>query len=99
MFSPNDGRIAPATDENIEAARKGDQVVNFDFLTEPRRDDSSSNAHPLTGTSQHFMLFDWFHQENCKQLTEILRRSSLVEQLAGRVNTQAAEQLHVTFIG
>ena len=40
------------------------------------------------------MLFDWFHQENCKQPSESLRRTSLVKQRAGRTNTQAAEQLH-----
>ncbi len=94
MFHPDEGRIAPATSDNIKAAQEGKLIANFPFMSEANPPPHPENAHPVTGSNRRYMLFDWFHQENCRQPTEVLRRTSLVEQLAGRINTQAAEQLH-----
>ncbi len=93
MFSPNEGCLAEPTEDNIESAQNGTLKIDLPCLRE-NQPSHSPDAHPLTGSSEHYMLFDWFHQENCKQPSESLRRASLVKQLAGRTNTQAAEQLH-----
>ncbi len=94
MFTPKEGRIAEDTPENLESAKNGTLKIDLPFLGEQHSPVENSDAHPVTGSSDRYMLFDWFHQDNCKQPKESLRRASSVKQLAGRTNTQAAEQLH-----
>ena len=48
----------------------------------------------MTGVSDTYMFFDWFHQENCSDETEYLHRSSSVAELAAFLNTQILEQLN-----
>ncbi|CAC5385991.1 unnamed protein product [Mytilus coruscus] len=40
-----------------------------------------------------FNLFDWFHEDNTKDVKEILRKVSLVEGLVSVTNSQLVEQL------
>lgn len=105
MFYPHLGRLAPATPENVQAAVDGKLQVNMPWLeegafseaaaTSQAEDHSySTQKHPVTGITDTFSLFDWFHQGNCTRQEEILRRVGLVPQLAGLINTQTAEQLH-----
>lgn len=51
------------------------------------------NGHPLTGSSEHYVLYDRFHENNTKDSRDKLRKIQLVPELAGRVNSQCAEQL------
>ena len=90
-FTPFDGKIAENTKENVESAKNGDLLVGMPFLKDER---PKTKGHPVTGVNDKYMLFDWFHQENCSDDSEMLRRASLVKELAGYLNTQAAEQLH-----
>jgi len=47
----------------------------------------------LTGSEVHYCLYDTFHERNTKNPKDILRRLGLVPELAGRINSQVAEQL------
>jgi len=94
LFHPNEGRVVSVSDVHKVAAKEGRLSVSMPFLLDDRPKDVSGDQHPITGSSDKFMLFDWFHQDNCQVESELLRRSSLVSELAGVVNTQAAEQLH-----
>ncbi|XP_062600986.1 uncharacterized protein LOC134262628 [Saccostrea cucullata] len=94
FYHPNEGRIAPVTEGNIKQAEEK-RMFNISCLAEKeddyRTEDSSSN--PITGSKSHFSLFDWFHQDNCRKEEEVLRKSSLVSEIAGLIDTQAVEQL------
>ena len=57
------------------------------------------NAHPITGSSQHFCLSDVFHQGNSKDERDVLRRVELVPEMAARINSQCAEQLFSGMMG
>lgn len=95
MFSNHDGRLAHPTDELISAAEKKELIVDIPALGDDRpADTQEEGAHPVTGLRDRYLLFDWFHQENSKVKEEVLRRASLVRQLAGTTNTQAAEQFN-----
>ena len=56
-------------------------------------DNADENKNDITGSSLHYALYDWFHEGNCTSPEEHLRKSSLVKETAGRVDTQALEQL------
>ncbi|XP_073715712.1 uncharacterized protein [Misgurnus anguillicaudatus] len=51
------------------------------------------DCHPLTGSSDHYCLCDVFHQSNSKDNRDVLRTIGLVPELAGKINSQCAEQL------
>ncbi|KAL1267269.1 hypothetical protein QQF64_002944 [Cirrhinus molitorella] len=51
-----------------------------------------SHGHPITGSAEHYALNDKFHEENSKDKRDVLRKTGLVAQLAGKVNSQVAEQ-------
>lgn len=90
-FSPFEGRLAEPTEENIRAAQRGLLTINLPWLKEKEKEDV--NSYPVTGSSQHYVLYDKFHERNSKDARDALRKIGLVPELAGRVNTQAAEQL------
>lgn len=94
FYHPNEGRIVPLTEENIKLA-EDKHLFNIVCLKDKENSLSSEDANynPTTGSNSHFSLFDWFHQENCKKREEILRKSSLLAEIAGLVDTQAVEQL------
>ena len=93
FFGPNEGRLATATEENITKAEAGEKF-HAPFLVEPEQDfdPNDQDTNPCTGSRQHLSLYDVFHEGNCKKRTEILRRSSLLKEITGIVDTQAVEQ-------
>lgn len=58
------------------------------LLQNPEKD-----AHPFTGSPDHYVLYDRFHEANTKDPQEVLRRINLVPELQGSLNSQVAEQL------
>jgi hypothetical protein len=62
-------------------------------LTGPIVDTSDENIHPVTGSAEHYTLYDWFHKGNCKKPAEVLRRVSLLSNFAGFIESQIVEQL------
>lgn len=95
MFPDNEGRLAPDTPENVLAANENRIRISIPALSDNQPVINPGEAdHPITGLSKRFVLFDWFHQDNTSIAKEALRKASYVKEIAGIVNTQAAEQLH-----
>jgi len=90
-FAPHEGRLLSPTEENISLAKEGKVKVNLPWLTEPRNP-PDVNGHPTTGSSEHYVLYDKLHETNAKDPKDFLRRTALVPELAGKVNTQVVEQ-------
>ncbi len=59
-------------------------------VKQPEKDPT---CHPLSGSSEHYSLYDRFHEYNTKDQKDGLRRVNLVPELSGWLNTQTAEQL------
>ncbi|XP_070407644.1 HMG domain-containing protein 3-like isoform X2 [Nothobranchius furzeri] len=91
-FSPHEGRLAEASNDNVKSAAEGKLKVHLPWLKSKKKD-ADTNCHPLTGSSEHYTLYDVFHEKNTKDPRDILRRIALVPELAGWVNSQCAEQL------
>ena len=98
FFCPNEGRVCEATEENIASAKSGTLQVSAEFLISPGVTAKTANQHfnPTTGSMLHYALYDWFHQFNTKKPKEVLRKCSLVQEIAGLIDTQAVEQLFST---
>lgn len=95
FFTPNEGRVCEATVKNIDQAKSGNLRVSAPFLTESAGDFNAADPHtnPVTGSKCHYALYDWFHQFNTKKAEEVLRKCSLVNEIAGIIDTQVVEQL------
>ncbi|XP_077969268.1 HMG domain-containing protein 3-like [Styela clava] len=94
MFHPSNGMVVEPTDENIRLADKGSLRISLPWVFKDGANPSStSNAHPITGSSVRMCLFDTFHQTNVTKKREILRRVGHIAELRGILNTQVAEQL------
>lgn len=95
MYGPTDGRLLESSDEYIKAVEEKRLCVSIPAISNdiPLKN-PEPNRHPITGMETPFCLFDWFHQDNTKNRNELLRRASLVREIASYINTQAAEQLH-----
>lgn len=79
-FYPNEGRLAEPSEENVKAAQDGRLQVNLPWLHE-RMDSVNKNAHPVTGSFDHYVLYDRFHEGNTKDPKDISTRAErLVEQ-------------------
>lgn len=103
MFAPYEGRIADANIENIERAERNSLTVDMPWVNDKPNEKPlhidvdhqyTKPIHPITGLSDHYCLFDVFHENNTVQRKEILRRTKFVPQLSGSLNTQVEEQLH-----
>ena len=98
MFSPNNGMLVEPTPENVQEAKAGSLDISLDWLNDVQ---SSGNTvvtgHPITGSNDHFCLFDRFHESNPQHEREMLRRVTHVKQLNGLINTQRQEQLYNVF--
>ncbi|XP_025765260.1 uncharacterized protein LOC109202981 [Oreochromis niloticus] len=90
-FHPHEGRLAEPTEENVKAAQDGSLKVNLPWLHE-RMDGVNENPHPVTGSSDHYVLYDILHEGNTKDPKDILRRIQLVPELKGWLNSQVVEQ-------
>lgn len=93
MFAKNNGRLLPTNEANMSGVEQNKLTISIPAL---QNDIPITNPtleqHPITGLDYSFCLFDYFHQCNSKLRPELLRRSSIVRELAGYVNTQSAEQ-------
>jgi hypothetical protein len=93
MFAKNNGRLLPTDEANMLGVEQNKLTISIPALqndipiTNP-----TPEQHPITGLDYSFCLFDYFHQCNSKLRPELLRRSSIVTELAGYINTQSAEQ-------
>ncbi|KAJ8023112.1 HMG domain-containing protein 3 [Holothuria leucospilota] len=95
MFHPHNGMLAEPSSDNLRLVKSDDFVVNLPWIAEHKeRHDTSGNVHPVTGSNEHYCLFDRLHEGNVKGEFEILRRVRFVPELCGKLNTQAQEQLH-----
>ncbi|XP_070399217.1 uncharacterized protein [Nothobranchius furzeri] len=90
-FHPHEGRLAEPTEENVKAAQDGSLKVNLPWLHE-RMDSVNEDPHPVTGSSDHYVLYDRFHEGNTKDPKDKLRRIQLVPELKGWLNSQVVEQ-------
>ncbi len=101
MFSPFNGMVAAPTESNVEKAAANDLKVSFSWLRKYEANDDPMTCdgnHPATGSSQHFCLFDRFHEGNCKSKAEVLRRITLVRELEGEVKGDLKRNFFFGFI-
>jgi len=104
LFCPNNGRVLPATAENIEKARRNEVTLDMAWLESRNRfppqnseDDHNSlgrEPHPITGSRSYFSLFDTFHEDNSQNPADLLRRTRCIKQLEGLYRTEVMEQLN-----
>lgn len=102
FFRPNEGRLFPPTEANIDVAKEGRLVRHLPWVqgaTVPRalRFGSVANedeVHPVTGVSERYSLCDRFHERNSSTPGDLLRRVTLVPELNAIINTEVEEQLH-----
>lgn len=90
-FSPNEGRLAEASPENIAMASKDQLRVHLPWLV-TKKDKPDTGGHPITGSAEHYALYDTFHQCNTKDHRDVLRRIGIVPELRGWLNSQRVEQ-------
>lgn len=95
FFTPHAGMPVAPTKENVDSAAQGNLSIDLPWLAGVRADDDG--GHPDTGSAMRLLLFDRFHQNNCADPTQRLRRVDNIIQLRGRINTEVCEQLHKEF--
>jgi len=78
--------------ETIALAKQVKAKVSLHWLESPKIV-PDRGGHPVTGSAEHYCLYDKFHEVNTKDDRDLLRKISPVPQLAGKVNSQVAEQL------
>ncbi|XP_073789693.1 uncharacterized protein isoform X1 [Danio rerio] len=91
-FTPFEGRLLEPTTENIAKAKSEKLQGTLPWLT-AKKQSPDPDDHPITGFAEHYVLYDRFHEDNTKDPHDSLRKLRLVPQLAGKVNSPAAEQL------
>lgn len=89
-FQPHEGRLADSTTENSSKAKQGKLKVSLPWLIE--KTNLNSEGYPVTGSSEHYVLYDKLHESNTKDPKDVLRKISLVPELQGWLNSQIAEQ-------
>ena len=92
-FQPNDGSFLEPTEDNIKAAKAGTARVKLPWLDEKKMP-PDCNAHPITGSNEHYCCLDRLHESNWKADEHRVRSVKLVQQLRGSFNTQASEQFN-----
>ncbi|XP_052390908.1 uncharacterized protein LOC127938368 [Carassius gibelio] len=90
-ISPFEGRLAEPTQANIELAKCGHLKVSLPWLDEETRG-TDPHGHPVTGSSDHYVLCYHFHEGSTED-EDVLRKLTLVPQLADKVNSEITEQL------
>eukprot|EP00111_Clytia_hemisphaerica_P006866 TCONS_00019848-protein len=102
LFYPFDGRIDDPEDPQMVAdATNGDLERSFPWMNPTNHLSDNENieprCHPVTGSDQHFCLFDRFHEGNTSSEVEVLRRINIIPELHCQINSQVEEQLHGRF--
>ena len=91
-FSPHERRLLDPTDDNISLASADKVKVSLPWLP-TKKPVPDEIGHPMTGSSEHYALYDRFHEANTKDPKDVLRKIELVPELRGWANSQCAEQL------
>ncbi|KAK3700157.1 hypothetical protein QZH41_009864, partial [Actinostola sp. cb2023] len=102
MFSPYDGRVLPATVENIYLAKLDKVSLDMPWVSSAYRGESWSppsieggrECHPTSGSNSYYCLFDTFHEDNSSSDKDLLRRTRCVKQLEGWFCTEVMEHLN-----
>ena len=106
IFQPFQGRVPECTPENIEKAIDGEMEVDWSWFPNGAAEQDMAGMHdqisdgeqflvnPTTGSSDHYCLFDPFHEKKSVDTADCLRRVSCVNQLVGKSNLETAEQLN-----
>ncbi|XP_043076521.1 uncharacterized protein LOC122325547 [Puntigrus tetrazona] len=89
-FSPFEGCLVEPTQANKELARRGQLEVPLPWLDENSRQ-ADPHGHPVTGSADHYVLCGRSHEGIADG--DVLRKLSLVPQLADRVSSQISERL------
>ncbi|KAL1268538.1 hypothetical protein QQF64_033901 [Cirrhinus molitorella] len=71
-FHPHEGRLAEPTPENISSANQGKLKVSLPWLFE-KTDSSNAKGHPITGSSEQYVLYDKLHESNTKDPQDVLK--------------------------
>ncbi|XP_056587086.1 uncharacterized protein LOC130407827 isoform X2 [Triplophysa dalaica] len=72
-------------------AKEGKFKISLPWLN-IKKQVPDSHGHPITGSAEHYVLNDKFHEDNSKDQRDARRKIGLVAQLAGKVNSQVVEQ-------
>lgn len=64
-FTPNGGRLADPTDDNIKMAQEGKLKISLPWLN-MKKQVPDIHGHPITGSSENYVLNDKFHEDNSK---------------------------------
>lgn len=91
-FRPYEGRLKEPTPENIKLAVEGKLKVNLLWLKE-KKDNVDPDCYPVTGSAEHYALYNLFQEKNTKDARDELCKIQTVPELADWVNGQCAEQL------
>ena len=104
VFQPFDGRVTECTPDNIQKERDGELEVDWPWFPNGPESDANDKVtitdeeqticNPSTGSAEHYCLFDQFHEKNSTDPADCLRRMSCVNQLAGKTNSETAEQFN-----
>ncbi|XP_027881588.1 uncharacterized protein LOC114149740 isoform X1 [Xiphophorus couchianus] len=91
-FTIHEGRLVEPTPENIRQATEKNLAVNLPWLKH-RKEPGDKGGHPVTGSLERYCLSDVSRRGNSKDDEDVLQRIEMVPELAGRLNSQCAEQL------
>lgn len=81
-FQPNEGRLAGLNPENLEAAKHNKLKVSLPWLN-TKKASPDPKGHPVTGSSQHCVIYDKLHETNAKDPQDILRQIEIIPELQG----------------
>ncbi|KAJ4922362.1 hypothetical protein JOQ06_025899, partial [Pogonophryne albipinna] len=84
-FKPHEGRLAASTHDDITAAQNNKLKVSLPWITQMLKT-PDEDGHPLTGSSNHYVLYDEVHEGNTKDPQEVLRRINVVPELQDDVS-------------
>ncbi|XP_066514104.1 HMG domain-containing protein 3-like [Hoplias malabaricus] len=91
-FWPFEGRLAESTPESLRSAQLKKLQISLPWLSE-KCENPEPNGHPLTGSSQHFLLCDTLRETNTKHPQDVLKRTELVPELRWMLNSKIVSKL------
>nr|XP_055034865.1 uncharacterized protein LOC129422787 [Misgurnus anguillicaudatus] len=91
-IAPFEGCLAEPTQDNVDLAKSGQLNVSLPWL-QSKKAVADVYEHPVTGSSDRYVLYDKIHEGNHKDIRDVLRNVTSVPQLAGKVNSRIVKQL------
>ena len=81
LFGRHQGLVCEPTPENLaEADSESGCIFDIQSLNDMFVPARNGEGHPMTGTSERYVLYDWFHQVNHHGRLDNLRKASSVVQ-------------------